>query len=99
MSKFYVKHSNSQVMRTAYRQYMRSDMTELYHCYNSWSHAKQMGMDRCHDMNREFNGDGCRILSYNTNFFSVGFVGEYEGKKAFFYITHAQTRFIYIDEL
>lgn len=99
MSKFYVKHSKSQVMRKAYDEYLRSEITSLNHCYKSYSYAKEQAMLRCHEINREFNGCGCYILGANSNFFSVGFVGFYEGRKAFFYITHVQTRFIYIDEL
>jgi hypothetical protein len=52
----------------------------------------------CMDLMKDHNGHGLKILSFNLFHFSVGFYGEMNGKKAFFYITKSYDRFFYLED-
>lgn len=79
------------------REYKQSKLYNLYSCYNTVSDSKESAYDYCLRLMDKYNGTDLRIIGYNTFTFSVGFIGEYEGRKAFFYITADYDRFMYID--
>ena len=73
--------------RNAYMSYLRSGLYSLYDCYNNFSSRKAQAWEYCQNLMEEKNGSGLKVISYNTNFFTAGFVYEDEGKKMFMYIT------------
>lgn len=90
-----MKFQNTKVLRNAYQNYLSSSMTELYDCYNSFSRAKVNAMEYCKGLMYGLNGHGLRIISYNQNVFTVGFIFTTEdGEKAFAYITRDHDRYM-----
>ena len=69
------------------------DKGDLYDCYDRPSTAKERAFKYCEELRDKYQDVETRsyygILGYNTCTFSYGFIGKYEGKKAVFYITHA----------
>ena len=92
-------HTKSKVIKTAYDQWTCSHFSFLSEVYANYSVAKANAMEYCKRVMREYNGWAFRIIGYNCMTFSVGFLGDVEGKKAFFYITKDYDRFIFLDEL
>lgn len=96
-------HTTTKTIKTAYAQYKKSHLYSLNDCYQNASYNKQKAFNYCRELAHNYNaylvGEPLKIISYNTNFFSVGFVGIINGRKAFFYITKAHNRFIYFEEL
>lgn len=87
--------SNTKTMRNAYANYKVSMMCELYDCYNSFSKAKANAMEYCENLMHELNGRGLRIISYNQNVFTVGFIFTNEdGRECFAYITRDYDRYM-----
>lgn len=66
-----LSNSRKDAFRAAYKTAWK---TELNECYASWSSYKQKAYDfqriLCYDM----NGEGFKILSANTSFFTVAFL-------------------------
>lgn len=79
------------------REYKQSKLYNLYSCYNKVSDSKEIAYEYCLRLMDKYNGTDLRIIGYNTFVFSAGFIGEYEGRKAFFYITADYDRYMYID--
>ena len=94
-----MKHSKTETLKQAYRKYERSTNFCLADCYCNCSNAKHKAYDYCIRKEIEYNGYNGKIIGFNSNFFSYGFIGEIDEKTAFFYITHTQDRFIYLDEI
>lgn len=92
-------HNNTKTMRNAYEQFNNSSIFDLDQCYYNFSRAKAQAYDYCIELFNRYNGVKFRITGYNSMIFSVGFIGEINGKKAFFYITPHHDRYIYIEEL
>lgn len=87
--------SNTKLMRSAYARYKMSMMCELYDCYDSFSKAKADAMTYCENLMHELNGWGLRIVSYNCNVFTVGFLFMNEDdEKCFAYITRDYDRYM-----
>lgn len=80
------------VMIRAFRKWADSDKMLLTDCYRKPSVAKQNAYYYCVRKMLEHNGRDIRIFSHNGFNFSVGFIGMYEGREAFFYITHSYDR-------
>ena len=89
-------NKNNYDCKIAYEHYdtwENSFATELYHVYDNFSGNKARAMDYCKEFCKEVGGQGLRILSHNSNFFSVGFIIEVEdNKQLFVYHTYANTR-------
>lgn len=49
---------------------------DLFDVYGSCSTAKRNAWRHCEDLCREFNGWGLKVVSFNTNMFTAGFVFE-----------------------
>ena len=92
-------HCKTKCMRDAYATYARSNACNLSDCYKSASYAKKRAYDYCLSLVRDYKGVEFGIVSYNCTVFTFGFVGEIDGKTAFFYITPTYDRYIYMDEL
>jgi hypothetical protein len=93
-------HCSKKIMRQAYEDWTTSNIYSLRDCYETFSRAKRNAFDYCISLGDKYNAnDYIKIIKYNTMAFSVGFVGEIDGKQAFFYITRDYDRYIFIDEL
>lgn len=96
-------HTTSKVIKTAYEQYKKSHLYTLNDCYQNASYNKQRAYNYCRELAHNHDsyivGEPLKIIGYNSQTFSVGFVGIINGKKAFFYITKSYDRYIYFDEL
>lgn len=94
-----MKKCNSKQIKDAYKQYKHSCLYDLYHCYNNYSYAKQEAMNYCRQLEYKYNGYNLKIIGYNPMTFSVGFLGEIDNQKAFFYITKSYDRYILLKNL
>ena len=81
-----MKVQNTQQIRNAKREHATAEYNELCQVYGSYSRAKERAMLYCMELMAVYKGTDLRIISWNTFMFTVGFYGEYDGKKAFFYI-------------
>ncbi|MBQ8793937.1 MAG: hypothetical protein IJZ63_04240 [Clostridia bacterium] len=91
--------TNSKIIKDAYRKYLDSSYYDLYDCYSSCSYAKREAMDYCKELANEYLGYNLKIIGFNTSTFSVGFIGQMDGKKIFVYITKNLNRYCFIDTL
>ena len=91
-----MKKSNTVLMRSAYRRYGLSDIDDIYKAYGRPSSSKVHAWDRCKKMCEKYDGYGLRIIGKNCNYFSVGFIGTVDGKKAFVFITADNDRYMYL---
>lgn len=79
-------------MAAAFNSYNNSSAYELRNMYRSWSDKKQAAFENCRRACADHGGQGLRIISANTNFFTVGFTYvDDSNNKHFVYITHAST--------
>ena len=75
-------------LESVYKRWMDSNKEYLWQCYPSGcSDAKYKAYSYCQDLMRKYDGRGGVIISHNGWMFTFGFVGQYDGKVAFFYIT------------
>lgn len=88
----------NKMMRSIYRRWDRMEYRNLYDCYGRPSPNKVKAYKDCIDLQTKYSGSGLKIIGYNCNTFSVGFVGKYFGRDAFFYITKDYDRVMYLDE-
>ena len=72
-----------------YATYLKSSARELSDVYKNWSGAKEVAMRSCRDLCASLHGYNLRILSHNSQFFSVGFMylDRPAGALMFMYIT------------
>lgn len=56
--------------------YYNSNAYTLRECYGSHSYEKERAENDCREMMRKENGEGFRILSYNTFSFTCGWIIE-----------------------
>ena len=92
-------HTTDRCIKSAYKQYCRSCLYSLNDCYTNYSNRKEIAMDYCRRLKTEYHGIAGKIIGYNCMQFSYGFIGEIDGKTAFFYITKDYDRHIFEDEL
>ncbi len=90
---------NTKQIKTNYKHYLQSSYYNLYDCYNQPSYYKIQALEYCKKLMKKYNGKSLKIIGYNSQTFSVGFVGEIDNKEAFFYITRDYDRYIFIDDL
>ena len=87
--------SNSKTIKNAYERYINSHVSFLWECYNNYSPRKSEAMEYCKRLMHELNGWGLRIVSYNCNVFTVGFLFMNEDdEKCFAYITRDYDRYM-----
>lgn len=94
-----MKHTNSKLIVDAYYRYLKSNDNRLWDVYKKVSMDKVNAYNYCNDKKRELNGINLKIITHNYQSFTVGFIGELDGRNAFIYITKDNERFIYLDEL
>lgn len=100
-------HCNKKFMRNHYNyfiEHLEKLPYRLEDCYTRYSAAKQNAYNYCMDLfMNKYNGYAhltkFAILGYNTMQFSFAFIGEIDGKEAFFYITRDYDRYIFVDEM
>lgn len=92
-------HANVKTLRDAHARYIKSNLYTLADCYTSNSRAKENAFAYCRELVEKYNGRQGRIIGYNSQTFSYGFIGYIGNKQAFFYITKDYDRFILVDEL
>jgi hypothetical protein len=92
-------HTTNKQIKQAQRVHENATACNLWQVYGNYSHAKQRAFEYCLELMNKYRGSMGRILTYNTFCFSFGFIGEINGKSAFFYITRDNDRYIYFDEL
>lgn len=90
--------TKNQTIKNAYARYLNENgYFSLRECYKTYSYAKEKALNYCYDLMKKYNGYGGFIISYNIFNFTFGFIGEYEGKKAFFYITKDYDRVLILE--
>lgn len=92
-------YNKTKTIKNAYEIYLKSNLYTLNDCYANASYNKQKAYNYCRDLLVKYNGRQGRILGYNTMVFSYGFIGEMDGKPAFFYITRDHDRYIFVEDL
>ena len=92
------KHMNK-VMRTQYEAYRRSEAENLWQVYGTYSDKKEKAMQYCKELCGKVDGRKLRIISHNSQFFSVGFEFPHPetGELCFAYITAYQDRFCIVE--
>lgn len=86
-------------MRKAYTQYLKSTNKYLTDCYTTCSGAKMQAYGACMREVYKYSGINHKIVTYNRNIFTFGFIGKINDKEAFFFITPTKDSFIYTDEI
>lgn len=84
-------------MNEALSRYISSNKRTLSDCYSTYSSEKFVAFEYCYKLMDKYDGYDLRIIGYNSQRFSVGFIGMISGHKAFFYITKDHDRFILIN--
>lgn len=78
---------------------MRWEGDGLNQIYDSWSSAKQSAYNACYDDYLATpDHDAWGICSHNTKFFSVSWIGKYEGENALFLRTGKTDYIILLDK-
>ena len=73
--------------------------TTLGQLYEKWSDAKQAAFDECYDKYLATpEHDSWGICSHTSIFFTVSWVGKYEGQDALFYETHRNSYIVIFDK-
>lgn len=67
----------------------RSNATELWQVYGTYSRAKAEAMEYCKRLQNKLDGYDGRITGASNYFFSYAFKYEKDGKEWMMYITHA----------
>lgn len=79
-------------MTAAFNSYNNSTAYELRNVYRSWSDKKQAAFENCRRACADHGGQGLRIISANTNIFTVGYIYTDDSNNTHFvYITPAST--------
>lgn len=86
-------------MKGVFKCYLMSNTYRLRDVYKSYSFYKERAFEYCRDLVAKYNGTQGKIINFNSNVFTYGFIGEIEGKQAFFYITRDYDRYIYLEDL
>ena len=74
-----------------------SNATELSDVYGSYSAEKARAMKYCKEFCESVGGTDLRIISHNSNFFSIAFIIQVsKGNFLFVYHTYANTRACWI---
>ena len=77
-----------------YESFKQANAYQLYHVYGRYSDAKDKAFDYCVSKCNELSGYRFRIISHNSQIFTVGFLFEKDGKTFLAYITPAYDRAI-----
>ena len=84
---------DSKIASSHITEWANSSASELYQVYDNYSSKKEDAMKFCKDFCKAVGGEDMRILSHNSNFFSIGFIVKIsDGQYIFVYHTYANTR-------
>ena len=93
-----MKQTKTKAMKENYNYYLRNENgNSLYYVYNTYSCEKGRAFKYCQELMAKYNGYNGKVLHGNTFTFTFGFVGEIEGKKAYFHITRDNDKYILLD--
>ena len=70
-----------------FNQYKRTDTCYLWQVYGRYSRAKERAFNNWYQIMSELEGWHMRIVNYNSQMFTLGFMTHEEGKTIFNYIT------------
>lgn len=91
----------TKTIRNAYEGYLRSidyhGYRDLWDCYARPSYAKERAYEYCENLRAQYNGHSATVTGFNCMMFTYCFIGEYEGKQAFFWITKDNDRCMILD--
>lgn len=88
--------TNNKQIKQAYQNYLNSNATALHKVYKNWSSKKDDAWQYCEPIKEKYNGKDMKIVGYNDNYFSVGFIGKIDNKLAFIYITASYDRYMFL---
>lgn len=97
IAKAKLNNKECKIALSKFNDWYYSSAKELYQVYGSYSQAKENAMNYCKEMMKKYEGYDLRIISHNSNVFSVGFIFKDDGKKIFAYITRDYDRFAYLN--
>jgi ERCC4-type nuclease len=98
-------HVKTNQIKNAYNKYDNSYNYCLFDCYNKYSSNKEDAFNYCRKLLIDYDGSGLKIISFNSHYFSAGFIADMADqktgkiKKAFIYITKNYDRYIFLDEI
>lgn len=92
-------YTKTKQIKNAYEMWKTSNCLTLNDCYKKPSSNKFQAFVYCKSLMKKHNGHDLKITSYNLYHFSVGFIGEIDGKEAFFYITPSDNKYIFLEDL
>ena len=81
------KQSNIKKLQGYFEIWQKSSFEFLSNCYNSYSYDKAAYYTEYIRVSSTLNGERPRILTYNKNVFTFGFVFEFDSNKYFVLIT------------
>ena len=90
------------LMWEAHERYKQSEISNLWEAYGRHSFEKEEAMNYCINLARKlcwYRYGRMKILGANSQTFSVGFYGMYDGELVFVYITKDYDRYIKLTDL
>lgn len=81
------KQTNPKKLQGYFELWQKSSFEFLSYCYKSYSYDKAAYFSECLRVASILNGERPRILTYNKNVFTFGFVFEFNNSKYFVLIT------------
>lgn len=94
-----MEKARKSLMKLEYAVYKKATAKTLNDVYDSWSDKKHKAYQYCKELEEKYDGHDFRIIGASGWIFTVGFVGMYEEKEAFFYITPNHDYYIELSEL
>lgn len=70
-----------------YEKWKKSTATELWDIYSNYSYNKEKALNMCYRIMKNLNGFNLKIVGYNSNVFTVGFMTIDNGKQIYHHIT------------
>ena len=89
-----VKKVSKITVARAFDRFLDSTDRTLHDVYATYSIAKEKAYAYCVQLMNKYNGYDLRIISHNTNKFTVGFIGYVNDELCFFYITADYDRYM-----
>lgn len=88
-----MKKSNTKLMEAKFRQYLGSTNRSLGDVYDRYSQAKEEAWEACKAICKKYDGRDLKVVSYNDNYFTAGFLFTENGKDNFCWITKDHVRY------
>ena len=94
-----MKKVNNITVARAFDRFLDSTDRTLHDVYATYSFAKEKAYAYCCQLMNKYNGYDLRIISHNTNKFTVGFIGCVNDELCFFYITADYDRYMSVVDI